>query len=694
MNDARTEATKILANETAEQLSRAEGSDALRWMRRLGLVESADAPEPTQRPAVEDGAVGIWRARETSQGRLFERIPERSKEWPLWADLPVIESRGEARRVVLLGESVARGWFYEPAYTPAKVLEKMLSQAAIEGGAEVLDLARTDLDLDGIEDLLEPVLLLEPDVVVIFGSNNWVRAARGPLLADLEGRQRAVQALRRGGVPGLKTLLETVTGELVDRHLERVARVLGDRGVGSVYLVPEFNLGDWRDDHSGLAPWLSDPGANERWEEWRVEAVEALEGERFEVVEERARRMAELDGGASAVAQSLMAEVALRRGDVDRAIELFERGRDARIWDGTFPSPRPLALIQERLRSLPEDGPITVVDLPAEFRRALGEGLPDRRLFADYVHLTDLGIRVAMAAAARAVAPLLGGDLGAAAVDGDDLLPTAEIAAQARFGAAIHTAHWGQRESVVLYHCREALRASPAMAEVMQLYLDLQTRRAPVWMCDSAARLAELPDFSLQRYIAKTHLKLFDRVLLGAMVTALEEGGWNAEQPLVGLRRREVGLRPGRPVDLLDAYFAESWDDRERNWKSKTETPRFLRAHRSRSTFPLVVDDAGRTPRLELTLRTPREGEVRVEVNGERVGELKTVPRWRSGRIDLAPELLSPGVGELILSWSAGVGDAAQALARAAQDLEQGRFPNNLLPVFGELYSLRLVTGS
>ncbi|MDY7095046.1 MAG: hypothetical protein SX243_18890 [Acidobacteriota bacterium] len=694
MHDPRTEAIKALAQETAERLSGGEGADGLRLLRRLDLLNGAGAPEAQERPKSENGTVGIWRARDASEGRVFERMPERSKEWPLWADLPVIGARGRAKRVVLLGESVARGWFYEPAYTPAKVLEQMLSRAGIGDGVEVLDLARTDLDLEGIEGLLEPVLLLEPDLVVILGSNNWVRAAREPLLADLEGRQRAAQALRRSGVPGMRQVLEEATGELVDRHLERVARVFGAQGVGCVYLVPEFNLGDWRDDRSGLAPWLAEAGANEAWERLRGEALEAFGDGNLDLAEEKARRMAELDAGTSAVAQALLAEVAARRGEPEKALEFFERGRDARIWDGTFPSPRPLSLIQERLRALPPDGPVTVVDLPAEFRRAGADGIPGRGLFADYVHLTDLGIRIAMAAAARAAAAeLLGGNLAPEELAGDEYLPAAEIVAQAHFGAAIHSAHWGQRQDVVLHHCRRALAASGAMKEVMQLYLDLQTRRAPVWMCTSAERLAKLPDFSLQRYIAKTHLKLFDGVLLGAMATALEEQGWSAEQSLLELRRSEVGLRPGRPVDLLDAYFAESWDDRERNWKSKEGTPRFFRAHTSRSTFPLVVDDAGAEPVLELTLRTPRQGRVQVRLDGEVIAKLETGGEWRSWRLALAAHGLSPGVGELALLWNAGVADAVEALNRAADELEQGRFPVNLLPVFGELYSLRLVTG-
>ncbi len=695
MNDLRMESLKTLARRTAESFDRPEGRLAFDLIRRLDLLETLSSNGANG--AVEPGDVGVWRAKDGPDGRFFERRADRAVEWPLWADLPRIEPKNGKKRVVLLGESVARGWFYEPAHTPARVLEEMLSQAGIRGSVEVVDLARTDLDLDGIDGLLGPVQELEPDLVVTLGGNNWVRSARAPLLATLAGRQRAAEALREDGVAGLRRVLEEATGELVDRHLEHLQEAIEARHVPFVYLIPEWNLGDWRDEHQGLAPWLPEPGANADWEDHRQAAFAALERDDLDAIVDAADRMGELDGGLSAVAPWLLAEVARRRGDTARAIELFEKARDARIWDGTFPSPRPLSLMQERLRRLSENERLAVVDLPAVFRRHLGGEAPDRRLFTDYCHLTAEGIRVAMAATAAAAAPFLGGSIDDDLLAEDRYLPSPELEAQARFGAAIHTAHWGQTEEVVLHHCRRALAASPTMERAMQLYIDLQTRQAPVWMCESTERLAQLPDVSLQRYIMKTHLKLFDRTLLGAMATALEEyGGEDAIAGLDRLRRQEIGFARGRSLDLLTAYFAESWDDRERNWASKTGTPRHFRAHRKTSTFPLVVDDASVPAVLEITCRVPGSttGESLLEIDGRTLAEFELGTTWRSWRIALPADAVRPGVGELTVRWASRPADPAAALERAAEELERGRFPDNLLPVFGEIYALRLVAAA
>src|SRR5580692_8140366 len=61
------------------------------------------APEPVRFGA---GRVGIWEARDTPGGREFVRVP--GANWRGWAQVDRIAPK-HGRRVVLLGESVARG---------------------------------------------------------------------------------------------------------------------------------------------------------------------------------------------------------------------------------------------------------------------------------------------------------------------------------------------------------------------------------------------------------------------------------------------------------------------------------------------------------------------------------------------------------------------------------------------------------
>ena len=186
----------------AEGLLGEEGRRRVELMQRLGLLTEADAPpEPAQAP----GAIGIWEPRMEGDRIWFERSEARSGEWSLWADVPRLEPRGERPRVVLLGESVARGYFYDPSYTPARVLEELLAAHGVPG-VEVIDLAKNDLGAQDLQALLLSALALQPDAFVIFSGNNWAQAPA--VFAEGPERHLAAAALGAMGAPGLRAYLE------------------------------------------------------------------------------------------------------------------------------------------------------------------------------------------------------------------------------------------------------------------------------------------------------------------------------------------------------------------------------------------------------------------------------------------------------------------------------------------------------
>src|SRR5204862_313740 len=78
-----------------------------------------------------------------------------------------------AALLFLLGESVARGFFYDPIFNPAIALRAMFATAAPGRPIEVVDLARTDQLLAPLQRLVEAAVALEPDVMVVFAGNNW-----------------------------------------------------------------------------------------------------------------------------------------------------------------------------------------------------------------------------------------------------------------------------------------------------------------------------------------------------------------------------------------------------------------------------------------------------------------------------------------------------------------------------------------
>ncbi len=74
------------------------------------------------------------------------------EEWHKWANVQPIPPKGERKRVLLLGESVAAGFLYAPEFRPAQALETAL-MAALGEPVEVVDLSKIDLSSQELAEL-------------------------------------------------------------------------------------------------------------------------------------------------------------------------------------------------------------------------------------------------------------------------------------------------------------------------------------------------------------------------------------------------------------------------------------------------------------------------------------------------------------------------------------------------------------
>ena len=682
---------KSVADEMARQLSGSGGADAVLLLERFGLLSSAGRAAPGARAGHAAASSGKGRETGTRTGRVgvweggpegWQRAPALRHEWPFWAQVESIPPKGERRRVVLVGESAARGFLYDPELNPAQALGACAARACGQP-VEVVDLAKSDIQAPELLSLLAAAEALEPDVLVLFAGNNWH-------MHDPRDRHLEAAVLRRQGAAGLKALREQRLAAFAGETLRRQLAELAAR-VPVVVVVPEINLADWRLDAAADAPWLPH-GANRRWLERRAAARAALAAGRRGEAADLAREMIELDGGTAASGWTLLADGARQEGDVEAARGHLEKARDAHLWDYTHQTPRTLSLVQEALRGCALPGRIATVDLPRRFAAWQPGELPGRRLFLDYCHLTAEGIRVAMADAALAVAALLDADRPLPAFDSVVAAapaPPVRVEAAAHFAAALHSAHWGQQGAVVAFYCREAARLSPEIARAMRAYLELQVRRAPAWACTAAEQLAEAATPVLRGYVLQHQGKLFDPVLLPAIAGALEESGLPSVDFLDALRREERSL-DGRPRDLLDPYHRASWADLD--W---LEWPtHFRRAYAPKARYPWV----SRTPRatdFALTCRRgggagAAAGECRVWINGSAVADLQLTGEWASLRFSAPAALVQAGVNWLEIDWPQDLAGGEAAIDHIAREHELGRFVP-LLPVFAEISALTAV---
>ena len=630
--------------------------------------------------------VGIWRRRKENGEECFFRCPEMATDWHLWADVERIPPKRKKRRVVLIGESAARGFLYDPMFTPAVALQTVLQTHCMANEVEVVDLARSNLGLE-IEKLAKSALLLDPDAIVIFAGNNW-----GPLPGSFWAEKEDVaRVVRENGLSGMKHLFEAHVALGVKALLKSIAGFYLTRAVPVVWVIPEFNLGDWREPIQN-PPHLADH-ANKQWLEAADEARLAIRNRDFHRAASMARRMVELDQGLSVAGFYILADCRCQTGDWAGAREYLESARDAVIWDHSFTvSPRAYSVVQQALRLAAAEHGNTIVDLPAIFREYLHDEIPDRRLFLDYCHLNSTGIQIFVSATASALLEVFRGEKFCWGKFMEQAtIPTAKVRAEADLLAAIHNAHWFQGYDLPRYFCVQSLRLWPEIASVMTDLIDRQTRRAPILMNKSAEHILKSGFPLIQHYLSHSVKKLLDKVLLDALADSLREVGLSAGKMINWLRREEHSLMSGS-TNLLDHYYLWSGGQaQEVMWglSEDEEGSQYYKAYNLESKF-VFVGEKGCTASLRITCRLPNAGapakNISFLINGVFIGEATIGKKWETWDILATGDIVLDGLNGIAVVWPAPEFPGKQAMETVADDILKGKLPESYY-VFGEIHS-------
>ncbi|PYP84776.1 MAG: hypothetical protein DMG65_21860 [Candidatus Angelobacter sp. Gp1-AA117] len=692
------ELLKPFANRLAQLAVSNDGAQAIRMLRQAAFLSPASLSEgmqsqaPDAKPETKNGdGVGIWERKQENGQTYFARRKEMAKEWPFWANVGKIEPKKAKRRVVLIGESVARGFLYDPQFTPAMALEKILRTQLGKDAIEVVDLARTNLSFE-VRELAFSALLLEPDMVIMFCGNNWDPGAPAP--AEISSVD---SILRQEGIPGLKRFGEAQLARRASQVVHDIAGLYKSRGIPMVWIVPEFNLGDWRDPITN-APCLPE-GMNHEWMILRERGEQAFQQGDLAAASEHASKMLELDHGTCVTPLYILAECSRRCGDLKAAKRYFELARDAVIWDTSKNiAPRSYSITQEILRQeIPKYGNL-VVDLPQLFEEHLKGEIADRRLFVDYCHLSSEGIQIAMAAAASgALQVFTGKNIFWMQLMSVDVLPSPQIEAEASFLAAVHNAHWWQPHELVKHYCSLAVKLSPHVSKLMTSFIDLQTRSAPMLMCRSAEEIAGLGSPLMQNYLLRFNYQRLDSLLLEAVVNALKQAGIDAGKQLDKLRKQEHSVSRG-PVDLLQFYYCSEGSQQQEimwifphlndylNHKMHHYYKAFWRESRfvfvAEANNPVHLRLACRLPNLELTA-----GVMSLLVNGECVGKTLITRDWETWDFTAAGDLVKDGLNEVVVRWPMPIFPGLKPLETVVSDLMERIYPE-FFCVFGEIHSL------
>lgn len=677
---------KRVATDLAEFFASDTGArqlDLIRLMVRSAQSTSSGTATLRRPPDRSRRRIGIWEERVRGGETIFVRTPG-VEPWHLWADEPRLAAkRPRTRRVVLLGESVARGFFYDPVFNPAIALRTILATAAPAGTMDVVDLARTDQPIGGLQPLLEDAMVLGPDAIVIFAGNNW-----HPAISFGRTEFAEIAARVRDGDPWhqVKRFLESRLEEQVRAFLKGIAAVSAECNVPVVFVLPEGNLVDWRDECT--APLLLDSDATERWTRVRCEAEGALAGGRMQDAAALARELIELDGLTTAVGPSILAQTARKEGRLSEARDQFQTARDTAIcW------PRPdvpwcYSVVQAVARSDASALGLTLVDLPALFREYLPDDVPGRRLFLDYCHLSVEGVRIATAGIADALLKQFGASPGWRPLARTQLRVAPEADACAHLLAAVHNATWHQSPDVIRHHCLAAVDRWPPIERVIRLFLDFYVRRAPSWACGSFEQLAQLQNASLLTHLFNPRSLLADKPLhiglVEELTAAVTRHAPEAARIVSELLEAEHTVTT-RAVDLLEksCYLEPFPASPDRGAFG------YVRLFERESTFQLVC---GEPAALLLTMvhREPATAGVAgvgVSINGVPIGVVPPSMRWRSDSVDIQQDRIKRGLNHVSLSWPAVQWSETSRREEIARRLDDGDVPD-VRGVYGELYRL------
>ncbi|MGH6690404.1 MAG: hypothetical protein ACREF4_06975, partial [Gammaproteobacteria bacterium] len=417
--------------------------------------------------------IGIWTGDRV--GGAFRRIPY-VEAWNRYADVEVIPPKSHKKRVLLLGESSARAYFYDPVVTVAGLVEAYVKQHDDE--VEVIDLAMIGQDMNGLEALLASSGALQPDVIVVFAGNNWIFEPVSPL-----DELQLEQAFAKGDLAEAKRLhVDDILVRRVHAFLRLMQTVLRRTNAYGLFVVPEFNLVHHVDQTVDFVPAIP-LDRMKAWIERRSRAEEARRNGHPGDCARYAREMADLDQGLHPAPHRLLAECAAAIGDTHTAYRHYCGARDVSSGLLAYCTPRCPTSVQDAIRAGCRATGIGLVDLCEVFTRE--HGLPDRALFLDYCHLTLLGLRLASRAIAAHVLPVVGGPAAAGEIEARAPAISPRDEATAHLLAAIHNGHVGASLEAVTYGCERALGICPEADELMLSFLDFRSRRSPDWMARS-----------------------------------------------------------------------------------------------------------------------------------------------------------------------------------------------------------------
>ena len=472
--------------------------------------------------------IGIWKAEKENGQVYFIRDEKYKAEFYRWAKIHQIPPKSNKYRIAFIGESVARGYLYDPYITPASVLEKTLNNNLKGKEVEIIDLARLGLRISGLEKLCRESMLLEPDMIVIFAGNNW-RAMPGDF-SDDEKKVMISSGSQSEMFSKLNEITKRKTVAQINHFMDELNKLSQIRGIPVVIIIPEFNLKGWKHNIGGVFFPISGNQQNECIQ-LKQEIEQAITNSDYAIAKNKSEKLIELDN-ISSLGYEYLAQCELHLGNLHQARKNFETAKDHSIYLPYF-TECCYSFVAQTLVKKASEYHFKIVNLPELFKK-YGDGIPGYDLFLEYCHLNFEGIYLAMKHTAERILPILG---GAEVVKMEKIKIENEKLSRTCFFAALYCAHFCQPYEVQYNFCCEALQLSLEISKLMISYITLATRKV-MWLLN-AEILNVVGNGITDQYpylIRDDKYRSIDVTLVKAMTCALQHFGINLEKDIDALR--------------------------------------------------------------------------------------------------------------------------------------------------------------
>jgi hypothetical protein len=629
-------------NNSARQLF----EDYYRNRNNLRTIRS-ESDTPADEPAHR--RLGIWKYHEANGEAWYERDPTFIADWQGWADNEKIIIDDNAKKVVYIGESVARGYLFDPQYNPVKIIQHLVNTTSDLAPVQVIDLAMSGLDFGELHLLVREVAAIRPDALIIFAGNNW------DVISILESDPEAGGVLAELIRPDLSAdELTSRTAMIFERAIAGLLEMLKDifPDTKLMFVIPEFNLKDWQSAPSERIMPRSLSGEMKQWVSLRDRAEACLKEHQPEELAALARELIKLDG-TNPYGYELLAKYKLAKESFDEARLLLEAARDTAVYGRNFTSkPRCLSITRRLLKSGCEKFDIGCVDLPEVFRNELKGQVPGKEFFVDYCHLSAKSMQIACST----ITSLLIKQLANKAISTGQLLqrcphPDARTEAYAHFLAAIHNAHFGQPDHILHYHCSKAVFHDPQIVEVLLNFAKLASTRAPSVLCQTYRDMHNNGDF--RQYLQGRALrhpnnkKILDADLVEVILDVLRQNNIAASRDVQDFMIEQHGISDS-PENLLQTFYSAF-----NYYVSPVNSTSWYVSYMDRSEFLLVTEPDDME--FNLVVRNKELKGKRAQaifcVNGSVVYKMEIGERWKSFRFVIARNFFNKGKNLMTIEW-------------------------------------------